>query len=145
MTFILLTPRTMDLKKRLTRMPSCKISMRHLCRILRKATTRSRIGRQRAMLLGFLRSCPKIPEPILLDRTKYSFYYTGRSSLSLFTNYVSVTGALSPLSKTAVAEETKGSSCRKWRYDRTFIYPPDTGLHPYLAGDDRHGHDRKHR
>ena len=47
------------------------------------------------------------PEPILLDRTKYSFYYTGRSSLSLFTNYVSVTGALSPVSKMAVAEETK--------------------------------------
>ena len=59
------------------------------------------------MLLGFLRSCPKIPGTDPVDRTKYSFYYTGRSSLSLFTNYVSVTGALSPVSKMAVAEETK--------------------------------------
>ena len=55
----------------------------------------------------------KIPGTDPVDRTKYSFYYTGRSSLSLFTNYVSVTGALSPVSKMAVAEGDQGSRCRE--------------------------------
>ena len=48
------------------------------------------------------------PEPIMLDRNKYSYYYyTGRSSLNVFSDYYSGTGALSLVSNTAVADETK--------------------------------------
>ena len=44
----------------------------------------------------------------MLDRNKYSYYYyTGRSSLNVFSDYYSGTGALSLVPNTAVADETK--------------------------------------